>query len=152
MTEVTRTVTPNKAKNALRHAMRRKRPVFLWGPPGIGKSDVVKQIADTFDAPMIDVRLSLWEPTDIKGIPYFDSNQNKMVWGHPKLKNRKAKKQYTGIELEDDTEDINDVAEVAEVNDQITDAVTQEVAHVPGPEAVQAFATESTSTDTSDWN
>lgn len=83
MTEVTRTVTPNKAKNALRHAMRRKRPVFLWGPPGIGKSDVVKQIADTFDAPMIDVRLSLWEPTDIKGIPYFDSNQNKMVWGQP---------------------------------------------------------------------
>lgn len=80
------------------------------------------------------------------------SDMNKMVWGHPKLKNRKAKKQYTGIELEDDTEDINDVAEVAEVNDQITDAVTQEVAHVPGPEAVQAFATESTSTDTSDWN
>lgn len=80
------------------------------------------------------------------------SDMNKMVWGHPKLKNRKAKKQYTGIELEDDTEDINDVAEVAEVNDQITDAVTQEVAHVPAPEAVQAFAAESTSTDTSDWN
>jgi len=77
------------------------------------------------------------------------SDMNKMVWGHPKLKNRKAKKQYTGIELEDDTEDINDVAEV---NDQITDAVTQEVAHVPAPEAVQAFAAESTSTDTSDWN
>jgi len=33
----------------------------------------------------------------------------KMVWDHPKLKNRKAKKQYIGIELEDDTEDINDV-------------------------------------------
>ena len=33
----------------------------------------------------------------------------KMVWDHPKLKNRKAKKQYVGIELEDDTEDINDV-------------------------------------------
>jgi hypothetical protein len=32
----------------------------------------------------------------------------KMVWDHPKLKNRKAKKQYIGIELEDDTEDIND--------------------------------------------
>ncbi len=79
------------------------------------------------------------------------SDMNKMVWGHPKLKNRKAKKQYTGIELEDDTEDINDVAEV---NDQITDAVTQEVAHVPAPEPVQAFAQEEVndSPDTSDWN
>lgn len=83
MTDYTRTVTPNKAKASLRHAMKKKRPVFLWGPPGIGKSDVVKQIADNFDAPMIDVRLSLWEPTDIKGIPYFDTNQNKMVWGEP---------------------------------------------------------------------
>lgn len=83
MTEITRTVTPNKAKAALRHAMLRKRPVFLWGPPGIGKSDVVSQIADSLSAKMIDVRLSLWEPTDIKGIPYFDSTQNKMVWGQP---------------------------------------------------------------------
>lgn len=83
MTEVTRTVTPNKAKNALRHAMLKKRPVFLWGPPGIGKSDVVAQIADSIDAAMIDVRLSLWEPTDIKGIPYFDTNVGKMVWGQP---------------------------------------------------------------------
>jgi len=34
-------------------------------------------------AHVIDIRLSLWEPTDIKGIPYFDSNQSKMVWGSP---------------------------------------------------------------------
>jgi hypothetical protein len=32
---------------------------------------------------LIDVRLSLWEPTDIKGIPYFDTNSSKMVWGAP---------------------------------------------------------------------
>jgi hypothetical protein len=25
----------------------------------------------------------LWEPTDIKGIPYFDTNSGKMVWGAP---------------------------------------------------------------------
>jgi hypothetical protein len=35
------------------------------------------------DAHVIDVRLSLWEPTDIKGIPYFDSNTGKMVWAPP---------------------------------------------------------------------
>jgi uncharacterized protein (DUF433 family) len=82
------------------------------------------------------------------------SDMIKMVWGHPKLKNRKAKKQYTGIELEDDTEDINDVAEVTP---EVV-AETEEVAQGQ-PEAVQAFAetvTESeavpTTPDTSDWN
>lgn len=78
-----RTVSPNRAKASIRHAMLKNRPIFLWGPPGIGKSDVVHQIAEAFDAPVIDVRLSLWEPTDIKGIPYFDSNDSKMVWAPP---------------------------------------------------------------------
>ena len=32
---------------------------------------------------MIDIRLSLWEPTDIKGIPYFNSKENNMVWAQP---------------------------------------------------------------------
>jgi len=83
MSELTRTVSPNKAKSSIRHAMLKKRPIFLWGPPGIGKSDIVHQIAEQFNAPVIDVRLSLWEPTDIKGIPYFDSNTSKMVWAPP---------------------------------------------------------------------
>jgi hypothetical protein len=83
MSDNTRTVSPNKAKSAIRHALIKQRPIFLWGPPGIGKSDVVHQIGEVLDAHVIDVRLSLWEPTDIKGIPYFDSNANKMVWAPP---------------------------------------------------------------------
>jgi hypothetical protein len=79
-----RTLTPSKAKNALQFAMRKKRPIFLWGPPGIGKSDIVAQITKGLsNSYLIDIRLSLWEPTDIKGIPYFDSNESKMVWGAP---------------------------------------------------------------------
>jgi hypothetical protein len=80
----TRTVTPNGAKGAIKHALKKQRPIFLWGPPGIGKSDIVRQITDGLgNSHLIDIRLSLWEPTDIKGIPYFDSNINKMVWGAP---------------------------------------------------------------------
>ena len=79
-----RTVTPNKAKKSIMRAFRKKRPVFLWGAPGIGKSDIVKQITHSFsNSHLIDIRLSLWEPTDIKGIPYFDANEGKMVWGAP---------------------------------------------------------------------
>ena len=32
-----RTVTPNEAKAAVQHAMKLKRPIFMLGPPGIGK-------------------------------------------------------------------------------------------------------------------
>lgn len=81
--DIIRTVSPNKAKASIKHAIFKKRPIFLWGPPGIGKSDVVHQIAKSINAHVIDVRLSLWEPTDIKGIPYFDSNESKMVWAPP---------------------------------------------------------------------
>ena len=80
----TRTVSPNKAKTSITHAMKKKRPIFLWGPPGIGKSEVVEQITNNLpNSHLIDIRLSLWEPTDIKGIPYFDSNSGTMVWGAP---------------------------------------------------------------------
>ena len=80
----TRTVSPNGAKASLTHALTKKRPIFLWGPPGIGKSDIVSQVCDGFsNSHLIDIRLSLWEPTDIKGIPYFDSNSGTMVWGAP---------------------------------------------------------------------
>ena len=84
MSEIlSRTVGPKNAKKSLRKAFKNQRPIFIWGPPGIGKSDIIKQLGEELDAHVIDVRLSLWEPTDIKGIPYFDSNINKMVWAPP---------------------------------------------------------------------
>ena len=78
-----RQITPNRAKSSIFHAMKKKRPIFLWGPPGIGKSEIVHQIGNDLDAHVTDIRLSLWEPTDIKGIPYFNSNENTMVWAPP---------------------------------------------------------------------
>jgi|TARA_B100000035_G_scaffold80289_1_gene67283 hypothetical protein len=84
MDTTTRKVGPNRAKKSILRAFKKKRPVFLWGPPGIGKSDIIAQITRSLgNSHLIDIRLSLWEPTDIKGIPYFDSNQGKMVWGAP---------------------------------------------------------------------
>jgi hypothetical protein len=82
-TAFTRTVSPNKAKNSILRAFKKKRPLFLWGPPGIGKSDIITQIGAQLDALVIDIRLSLWEPTDIKGIPYYAANDNKMMWAAP---------------------------------------------------------------------
>jgi hypothetical protein len=45
-------------------------PVMLWGPPGIGKSQMVAQVAARHDVRVIDIRLSQMEPTDLRGIPF----------------------------------------------------------------------------------
>ena len=95
-----RTVGPSGAKKSLRKAFQNKRPIFLWGPPGIGKSDIIKQLGAETDSHVIDVRLSLWEPTDIKGIPYFDSNDNTMRWAPPsELPSAEMAKQHKNIIL-----------------------------------------------------
>jgi hypothetical protein len=78
-----RQVGPKSAKTSIAFAIKKKRPIFLWGPPGIGKSDLIKQIGEDTNREVIDVRLALWEPTDIKGIPYFDSNAGTMTWAPP---------------------------------------------------------------------
>lgn len=78
-----RQLGPKAAKRSIQKAIQKRRPVFLWGPPGIGKSDIVKQIGEDTKREVIDVRLALWEPTDIKGIPYYNADQGKMVWAPP---------------------------------------------------------------------
>ena len=78
-----RQVGPKAAKRSIRKAIQTRRPVFLWGPPGIGKSDIVKQIGQDAGREVIDVRLALWEPTDIKGIPYYNAEKGTMVWAPP---------------------------------------------------------------------
>ena len=100
-TTATRTVTPNTAKKSIQHAIKKKRPIFLWGAPGIGKSEIVEQITNSLpNSLLIDNRLSLWEPTDIKGIPYFDSNSGTMVWAPPsELPSAELAAQYDYIVL-----------------------------------------------------
>ncbi|MEY3090070.1 MAG: hypothetical protein RL113_386 [Pseudomonadota bacterium] len=61
----------------------KKLPVFVWGAPGIGKSSIVKQIAKNNQLDFLDLRLSLLDPTDLKGIPFFDAENQEGVWAKP---------------------------------------------------------------------
>jgi len=60
-----------------------KVPTFLWGAPGIGKSSIVKQIANEKEIGFIDLRLSLMDPTDLKGIPFYDKESHTALWAPP---------------------------------------------------------------------
>lgn len=45
-------------------------PVMMWGPPGVGKSQMVAEVAAKHGVPVIDIRLSQMEPSDLRGIPF----------------------------------------------------------------------------------
>ena len=77
------TITSTQARKALLTAFKAQRPVFLWGPPGIGKSDVVAEIAEELGGAMIDLRMAQMEPTDIRGIPYYNKDKNVMEFAPP---------------------------------------------------------------------
>ena len=79
----TRTVTSTQARRSLIKAFKIQRPVFLWGPPGIGKSELVAEITKEMGGYMIDLRLGQMEPTDIRGIPYYNKDTGKMDWAEP---------------------------------------------------------------------
>ena len=58
-------------------------PVMLWGPPGVGKSDLIAQIGERNKVPVIDIRLSQMEPSDLRGIPFRDND--KVEWAVPSM-------------------------------------------------------------------
>jgi ATPase family associated with various cellular activities (AAA) len=95
-----RTVTPSEARSRVKACFTTKRPVFLWGPPGIGKSELVEGITNELGGLMYDLRLGQMEPTDIRGIPFFNKNNEKMDWAPPvDLPDEETASQYPVIVL-----------------------------------------------------
>ena len=59
----------SKIATALESLFSIGQPVFLWGPPGVGKSQVVKQTAGALGLDLIDIRALLLDPVDLRGLP-----------------------------------------------------------------------------------
>ena len=53
-------------------------PLMVWGPPGVGKSSIMRTVADSLGIGFIDVRLAQREPVDIRGLPV--PTDNGVVW------------------------------------------------------------------------
>ena len=64
---------------------------MLWGPPGIGKSQGVREIAGSIQAKtgkkvsITDVRLLLFNPVDLRGIPTANADKTLSVWLKPQI-------------------------------------------------------------------
>lgn len=77
------TLPSSDVRVALNTCFATKQPAFIWGPPGIGKSELVEQMCEEKGGLMVDLRLSQMEPTDLRGIPYFNKDTGKMDWAEP---------------------------------------------------------------------
>jgi len=58
-----------KIKSALTSLLSISQPVFIWGPPGIGKSQIVRQTAASLNLDLVDIRAVLLDPVDLRGLP-----------------------------------------------------------------------------------
>lgn len=68
----------DQAETVLKTYLSADIPVFLWGPPGIGKSDLVGSVAKVSNLPMVDLRAALLDPLDLRGLPKISGN--KVEW------------------------------------------------------------------------
>ena len=74
---------PKDTIETMRSLIDSKIPTFLWGAPGIGKSSIIKQLARKKGIECIDLRLSLMDPTDLKGIPFYERESHTALWAPP---------------------------------------------------------------------
>ncbi len=65
--------------------------VMLWGPPGVGKSQGVRQLGEVIEkrtgktVNITDVRLLLFNPIDLRGIPTSNADKTLAVWLRPQI-------------------------------------------------------------------
>ena len=55
-------------------------PLMVWGAPGLGKSTIIRKVAEEFGIGFIDVRLAQREPVDVRGLPVPDRERKCVDW------------------------------------------------------------------------
>lgn len=76
-------VTIDRAAILVNYYIKKRHSVHLWGAPGIGKSDIVRQIAKQLGWKLIEWRANLREPVDCRGIPVADLATGVTKWLTP---------------------------------------------------------------------
>lgn len=69
---------PSDLSACINEAVKINAPIMIWGAPGIGKSQIIQQSAKANNMGLVDMRLSTYDPTDLKGIPAIVDNR--AVW------------------------------------------------------------------------
>lgn len=76
---------PSKIILALTSLLAINQPTMMWGPPGAGKSDLVRLLGKKTERRVFDIRLALLDPTDLRGIPFFNPDKKTAEWAEPSM-------------------------------------------------------------------
>ena len=55
-------------------------PLMVWGPPGVGKSTILRETARELGIGFVDVRLAQREPVDVRGLPVPNREKGTVEW------------------------------------------------------------------------
>lgn len=90
---------PSELRLHLIECIKANQPAMIWGAPGIGKSEIIKQIADELkDGNLIDFRLAMRDPTSVTGYHIPDMKKKVMSF----LKDEELPTSGSGILLMDE--------------------------------------------------
>lgn len=62
-----RTIKPSYLSDELLRNSRSGLDTMIWGPPGIGKSQLAYALANTLNAKLFELRANLFDPVDVRG-------------------------------------------------------------------------------------
>jgi MoxR-like ATPase len=74
---------PSKLYEALHALIGERVPLHIWGACGVGKSQIVHQVANDLDYDFLDVRAVQLDPVDLRGLPRISADQTE--WVPPKF-------------------------------------------------------------------
>ncbi|MFA5024275.1 MAG: AAA family ATPase [Patescibacteria group bacterium] len=83
------------AYRIVKDSIKQNTPIMLWGPPGIGKSSLIHQIAEELGRNVLDLRLAQLEPTDLRGVPMPDTKIGRARWYLPAFWPNRAEEDIT---------------------------------------------------------
>lgn len=68
-------LSPSKTKKYIELCIKAGLVAWVQSSPGMGKSSIVKQIAEEYKLKLIDCRLSTMEPVDLQGLPWLNNGK-----------------------------------------------------------------------------
>src|SRR6201997_2486789 len=87
---------PSELFEALHALITERVPLHIWGACGVGKSQIVAQVAAKRNCEFLDIRAVQLDPVDLRGLPRISADQAE--WVPPRFRGMSAERIYNLIE------------------------------------------------------